>query len=345
LVAPVPSLYELAGHCTPPHRENTSHVGVASSVVYYEETKRGLKRILSFECRCNERLKAKAGGSTRLSYTCSRHSMFSAMSMFSDMAFFFSKFFFLQNIGPTKRTCTMRPTKGACKSTCTDAAMFPQTSMSRRLEARQGGSIFEHESASSCRAAKKVLAMMLAAAVFPQLSEGLLHPLPALLVHSRAPVLRQLRQHSLMHDGRLLPQQHTLARVYLRGPSHMLSHGKKSISACAATGSSIGNSLDPLAHSFSSLGLDPWLVEAADKQDWHTPTDIQCRLIPPLLAGVNAQITNHYNLIYDTYAEYNSANITTRFGEQFDTGKDVWAEAPTGSGKTGATYCFPQCFK
>jgi hypothetical protein len=69
LVAPVPSLYELAGHYTPSHRENTSHVGVASSVVYYEETKRGLKRILSYECRCNERLKAKAGGSTRLTYT------------------------------------------------------------------------------------------------------------------------------------------------------------------------------------------------------------------------------------------------------------------------------------
>lgn len=215
--------------------------------------------------------------------------------------------------------------------------------MPRRLEARQGGSIFEHESASSCRAAKKVLAIMLAAAVLPQLSEGLLHPLPALLVHRRAPVLRQLRQNSLMHDGRLLPQQ--LTRVCLRGPSHMLSQRKKSISACAATGSSIGNSLDPPAHSFSSLGLDPWLVETADKQDWHTPTDIQCRLIPPLLAGVNAQIINDYNLIYDTYAEYNSANITTRFGEQFDTGKDVWAEAPTGSGKTAATYCFSQCFK
>jgi Rad3-related DNA helicase len=53
---------------------------------------------------------------------------------------------------------------------------------------------------------------------------------------------------------------------------------------------------------------------------------------------------NDYNLIYDTYAEYNSAHITTRFGEQFDTGKDVWAEAPTGSGKTAATSCFTQCF-
>ena len=59
-----------------------------------------------------------------------------------------------------------------------------------------------------------------------------------------------------------------------------------------------------------------------------------------LLAGVNAQIINDYNLICDTYVEYNSANITTHFGEQFDTGKDVWAEAPTGSGKSAATYYF-----
>jgi hypothetical protein len=187
-----------------------------------------------------------------------------------------------------KSTWAGRP-KRACKSTrtgddMTGAAMFSQTSKPHRIEARQGGSIFEHESASSCRAAKKVLAIMLAAVLLPQLSEGLLQPLPALLVHRRAPVLRQLRQHSLMHDGRLLPQE--LTHVCLRGPSHLLSHRKKSISACATTCSTdIGNPLDPPAHSFSSLGLDPWLVEAADKQDWHTPTDIQCRLIPPLLAG------------------------------------------------------------
>ena len=37
--------------------------------VYYEETKRELKRILIYECRCNERLKAKAEGSIRLAYT------------------------------------------------------------------------------------------------------------------------------------------------------------------------------------------------------------------------------------------------------------------------------------
>ncbi len=37
---------------------------------YYEEIKRELKRILLYECRCNERLKAiKAEGSTRLTYT------------------------------------------------------------------------------------------------------------------------------------------------------------------------------------------------------------------------------------------------------------------------------------
>ena len=39
------------------------------SVVYYEEIKRELKRIIIYECRCNERLKAKTEGSTRLTYT------------------------------------------------------------------------------------------------------------------------------------------------------------------------------------------------------------------------------------------------------------------------------------
>ena len=33
------------------------------------EIKRELKRILLYECRCNERLKAKFEGSTRLEYT------------------------------------------------------------------------------------------------------------------------------------------------------------------------------------------------------------------------------------------------------------------------------------
>jgi hypothetical protein len=37
--------------------------------VYYEETKRELKRILIYECRCNERLKVKSEGSRRLAYT------------------------------------------------------------------------------------------------------------------------------------------------------------------------------------------------------------------------------------------------------------------------------------
>jgi hypothetical protein len=38
-------------------------------VVYYEETKRELNRRLIYECQCDERLKAKAEGSTRLAYT------------------------------------------------------------------------------------------------------------------------------------------------------------------------------------------------------------------------------------------------------------------------------------
>jgi hypothetical protein len=38
-------------------------------VVYYEEIKGKVKRILIYECRCNERLKSKDEGSTRLVYT------------------------------------------------------------------------------------------------------------------------------------------------------------------------------------------------------------------------------------------------------------------------------------
>ena len=37
--------------------------------VYYVEIKRELKRMLIYECRCNERLGAKAEGSTRLACT------------------------------------------------------------------------------------------------------------------------------------------------------------------------------------------------------------------------------------------------------------------------------------
>ena len=37
--------------------------------VYYESIKRELNKRLIFECRCDARLKAKAEGSTRLSYT------------------------------------------------------------------------------------------------------------------------------------------------------------------------------------------------------------------------------------------------------------------------------------
>ena len=38
-------------------------------VVYYESIKRELKTKLIYECQCDERLKAKAEGSTRLAYT------------------------------------------------------------------------------------------------------------------------------------------------------------------------------------------------------------------------------------------------------------------------------------
>ena len=39
------------------------------TVVYYESIKQELNRRLIYECRCDERLKAKAKGSTRLGYT------------------------------------------------------------------------------------------------------------------------------------------------------------------------------------------------------------------------------------------------------------------------------------
>ena len=39
------------------------------SFVYYEEIKRELNRILIYECRCDERLRTEAEGSTRLTYT------------------------------------------------------------------------------------------------------------------------------------------------------------------------------------------------------------------------------------------------------------------------------------
>ena len=36
---------------------------------YYEEIKRELNRILTYECRCDERLRVKTEGPTRLAYT------------------------------------------------------------------------------------------------------------------------------------------------------------------------------------------------------------------------------------------------------------------------------------
>ena len=44
-------------------------LGWSWNEVYYESRKRELKKIIICKCRCNERLKAKAEGSTRLAYT------------------------------------------------------------------------------------------------------------------------------------------------------------------------------------------------------------------------------------------------------------------------------------
>jgi hypothetical protein len=43
--------------------------GAWTVAVYYEARKRELNRRLIYECWCDERLKAKAEGSTRLAYT------------------------------------------------------------------------------------------------------------------------------------------------------------------------------------------------------------------------------------------------------------------------------------
>jgi hypothetical protein len=42
---------------------------VFRNLVYHETIKRKLKRRLIYECRCDERLKAKTEGSKRLAYT------------------------------------------------------------------------------------------------------------------------------------------------------------------------------------------------------------------------------------------------------------------------------------
>ena len=83
--------------------------------------------------------------------------------------------------------------------------------------------------------------------------------------------------------------------------------------AIGATEVRVKNAPPPDAHSvgteddkeatgaFHGLGLDATLVRAAMDQGWHMPTDIQERAIPAILEG-----------------------------------RDVWAEAETGSGKTAA---------
>ena len=57
----------------------------------------------------------------------------------------------------------------------------------------------------------------------------------------------------------------------------------------------------PLDLSFATLGLEPALVQAAQEQGWTVPTEVQRDAIPAILSG-----------------------------------SDLWAEAPTGTGKTAA---------
>ncbi len=46
-----------------------SSFDITEIVVYYSAIKRELNRRLIYECQCDERLKSKAEGSTRLAYT------------------------------------------------------------------------------------------------------------------------------------------------------------------------------------------------------------------------------------------------------------------------------------
>ena len=48
---------------------NTLFLGGQDRIVYYESRKRDLKTRPIYECRCDERLQAKAEKSTRLAYT------------------------------------------------------------------------------------------------------------------------------------------------------------------------------------------------------------------------------------------------------------------------------------
>ena len=54
----------------------TSVMGEYVKVVYYKSIKRDLKKRLIFDCRCDERLKSKSEGSTRLVYTRCREEPF-----------------------------------------------------------------------------------------------------------------------------------------------------------------------------------------------------------------------------------------------------------------------------
>ena len=60
-ITEVPSLY-VPSHCTDPH-------GSRFQFLYNEEIKGSVNRILIHESRCNERLRGKPEGSTRLTYT------------------------------------------------------------------------------------------------------------------------------------------------------------------------------------------------------------------------------------------------------------------------------------
>lgn len=55
----------------------------------------------------------------------------------------------------------------------------------------------------------------------------------------------------------------------------------------AATTPSNGVAAPPVAESFASLGVQPFLVQALDAMAIRLPTEVQAMCIPPILSGEN----------------------------------------------------------
>ena len=84
--------------------------------------------------------------------------------------------------------------------------------------------------------------------------------------------------------------------------AHLVSSGWLQLPTAVSQRACVRLQIDAVSTAtFADLGLSPQLQRAAEQQGWSSPTRVQRQSIPAILAG-----------------------------------SDVWAEAPTGSGKTGA---------